>query len=158
MHALWNRNLGVSRVVEAAGLAARPDCCKRLPPGRLAIGRGVPVGICDVSHTRRGMCLALSDATMSMDAAAPRCGGGAMYVVMVAAECAPAAKAGGLGDVVSGLSRELERLGHAVEIIVPTTSAIRAPAASTCCGPPGWAAPTISWTPPGSAMMSATAG
>jgi starch synthase len=31
-----------------------------------------------------------------------------MYVVMVASECAPAAKAGGLGDVVAGLSRELE--------------------------------------------------
>jgi hypothetical protein len=31
MHALWDRNLGLSRVVEAAELAARPDCCKRLP-------------------------------------------------------------------------------------------------------------------------------
>ena len=45
MHPLWDRNQGVSRAVEplssitgsaeAAGLAARPDCCKRLPPGRL---------------------------------------------------------------------------------------------------------------------------
>src|SRR5215813_9517542 len=42
-----------------------------------------------------------------------------MYVVMVAPECAPAAKAGGLGDVVSGLSRELELRGNAVEIILP---------------------------------------
>ena len=42
-----------------------------------------------------------------------------MYVVMVASECAPAAKAGGLGDAVSGLSRELELRGHAVEIILP---------------------------------------
>jgi starch synthase len=42
-----------------------------------------------------------------------------MYVVMVAPECAPAAKAGGLGDAVSGLSRELELRGHAVEIILP---------------------------------------
>jgi hypothetical protein len=31
MHALWDRNLGVSRAVEAAALAVRPDCCKRLP-------------------------------------------------------------------------------------------------------------------------------
>jgi glycogen synthase len=31
-----------------------------------------------------------------------------VYVVMVTPECAPAAKAGGLGDMVSGLSRELE--------------------------------------------------
>ena len=42
-----------------------------------------------------------------------------MYVVMVAPECAPAAKAGGLGDAVSGLSRELELRGNAVEIILP---------------------------------------
>jgi glycosyl transferase family 5 (putative starch synthase catalytic subunit) len=41
-----------------------------------------------------------------------------MYV-MVASECAPTAKAGGLGDVVSGLSRELELRGNAVEIILP---------------------------------------
>jgi starch synthase len=42
-----------------------------------------------------------------------------VYVVMVAPECAPAAKAGGLGDAVSGLSRELELRGNAVEIILP---------------------------------------
>ncbi|HEY3953262.1 MAG TPA: glycogen/starch synthase [Streptosporangiaceae bacterium] len=42
-----------------------------------------------------------------------------MYVVMVTPECAPAVKTGGLGDVVSGLSRELELRGHAVEIILP---------------------------------------
>lgn len=38
---------------------------------------------------------------------------------MIASECAPAAKVGGLGDVVFGLSRELELRGQAVEIIVP---------------------------------------
>jgi starch synthase len=38
---------------------------------------------------------------------------------MVTPECAPAAKAGGLGDAVSGLSRELELRGHAVEVILP---------------------------------------
>jgi hypothetical protein len=37
-----------------------------------------------------------------------------MYVVMVASECAPVAKAGGLADVVFGLSRELEIRGHEV--------------------------------------------
>ena len=31
-----------------------------------------------------------------------------MFVVMVASECAPVAQAGGLGEVVFGLSRELE--------------------------------------------------
>jgi starch synthase len=44
---------------------------------------------------------------------------------MVAAECAPAAKAGGLGDVVSGLSRELEIRGNAVEIILPKYAGLR---------------------------------
>ena len=39
-----------------------------------------------------------------------------MFVVMVAPECAPAAQAGGLGEVVFGLSRELEISGNAVEI------------------------------------------
>lgn len=42
-----------------------------------------------------------------------------MYVVMVAPECAPVAQAGGLGEVVFGLSRELEIRGNAVEIIIP---------------------------------------
>jgi starch synthase len=48
-----------------------------------------------------------------------------VYVVMVAPECAPAAKAGGLGDVVAGLSRELELRGNAVEIILPKYASLR---------------------------------
>ena len=39
-----------------------------------------------------------------------------MYIVMVASECAPVAKVGGLGDVVFGLSRELEIRGHDLEV------------------------------------------
>lgn len=42
-----------------------------------------------------------------------------MYVVMIASECAPVAKAGGLGDVVSGLSRELELRGNDVDVVLP---------------------------------------
>jgi starch synthase len=48
-----------------------------------------------------------------------------VYVVMVAPECAPAAKAGGLGDVVSGLSRELQIRGNHVEIILPKYANMR---------------------------------
>jgi starch synthase len=48
-----------------------------------------------------------------------------MYVVMVASECAPVAKVGGLGDVVFGLSRELERRGHGVDIILPKYDCMR---------------------------------
>ena len=48
-----------------------------------------------------------------------------MYVVMIASECAPVAKVGGLADVVFGLSRELERRGHAVEIVLPKYDCMR---------------------------------
>ena len=48
-----------------------------------------------------------------------------MHVVMVASECAPVAKAGGLGDVIFGLSRELELRGHEVEIVLPKYAGMR---------------------------------
>lgn len=42
-----------------------------------------------------------------------------MHIVHVASEFAPIAKVGGLGDVLHGLSNELVRLGHTVEVILP---------------------------------------
>jgi len=48
-----------------------------------------------------------------------------MFIVMIASECAPVAKVGGLGDVVFGLSRELEIRGNAVEIILPKYDCMR---------------------------------
>ena len=48
-----------------------------------------------------------------------------MFVVMVASECAPVSKVGGLADVVQGLSREIEIRGHAVEIILPKYDCMR---------------------------------
>jgi len=48
-----------------------------------------------------------------------------MYITQVAAECAPVAKVGGLGDVVQGLSRELVRQGHQVEVILPKYDGLR---------------------------------
>jgi starch synthase len=48
-----------------------------------------------------------------------------MYIVQIASECAPVIKAGGLGDVVYGLSRELEIRGHTVEIILPKYDCMR---------------------------------
>jgi starch synthase len=48
-----------------------------------------------------------------------------MYIVMIATECAPVAKVGGLGDVVFGLSRELEIRGNEVEIILPKYDCMR---------------------------------
>ncbi|MGI0481798.1 glycogen synthase GlgA [Geminocystis sp. CENA526] len=48
-----------------------------------------------------------------------------MYIVHIASECAPVIKAGGLGDVVYGLSREIENQGHTVEIILPMYDCMR---------------------------------
>lgn len=48
-----------------------------------------------------------------------------MYIVQIASECAPVIKAGGLGDVVYGLSRELEARGNTVEIILPKYDCMR---------------------------------
>lgn len=48
-----------------------------------------------------------------------------MYIIQIASECAPVIKAGGLGDVVYGLSRELENRGHTVEIILPKYDCMR---------------------------------
>ncbi len=48
-----------------------------------------------------------------------------MYIMMIASECAPVAKVGGLADVVYGLSRELEIRGNDVEIILPKYDCMR---------------------------------
>jgi starch synthase len=48
-----------------------------------------------------------------------------MYIVHVAAECAPVAKVGGLGDVVYGLSRELQSRIQWVEIVLPKYDCLR---------------------------------
>ena len=48
-----------------------------------------------------------------------------MFIVMIASECAPVAKVGGLGDVIFGLSRELEIRGNHLEIILPKYDCMR---------------------------------
>ncbi|KAJ7552264.1 hypothetical protein O6H91_06G048000 [Diphasiastrum complanatum] len=42
-----------------------------------------------------------------------------LYIINIAAEMAPVAKVGGLGDVVTGLGRALQKKGHLVEVILP---------------------------------------
>ncbi|XP_041994203.1 probable starch synthase 4, chloroplastic/amyloplastic [Salvia splendens] len=42
-----------------------------------------------------------------------------LHIIHIAAEMAPVAKVGGLGDVVTGLSKALHRKGHLVEIVLP---------------------------------------
>jgi len=65
----------------------------------------------------RPLVLALADGWSTVDHA--------MFITMIAPECAPAAKVGGLGDVVHGLSKELSIRGHAVEIILPKYDCMR---------------------------------
>ena len=48
-----------------------------------------------------------------------------MYIVQIASECAPVIKAGGLGDVVYGLSKDIEAREHTVEIILPMYDCMR---------------------------------
>jgi starch synthase len=48
-----------------------------------------------------------------------------VYIAMIAPECAPVVQAGGLGEVVFGLSRELELRGNAVEIVLPKYDCMR---------------------------------
>lgn len=47
-----------------------------------------------------------------------------MYIIHLSVELAPVAKVGGLGDVLHGLSRELIRQGHRVELILPRHGSI----------------------------------
>jgi len=48
-----------------------------------------------------------------------------MYIVMITPELSPAAKVGGLADMVAGLSSELTRRGHAVDVVLPMYSCMR---------------------------------
>ncbi len=48
-----------------------------------------------------------------------------MHIIHFASELAPIAKVGGLGDVLYGLSKELVKQGHQVEIILPKYDTLR---------------------------------
>ena len=67
----------------------------------------------------------IQPATPEVAAPPPRPAIPPMYVVMISPELAPAAKVGGLGDVVYGLARELEIRGNSVEIILPKYNNMR---------------------------------
>ncbi len=50
--------------------------------------------------------------------------GGALKIVVVASECVPFAKTGGLGDVVGSLPRFLKEAGHNIIVVIPLYSFI----------------------------------
>ncbi|HUP83948.1 MAG TPA: glycogen/starch synthase [Candidatus Limnocylindria bacterium] len=50
-----------------------------------------------------------------------------MHIAMVASECEPFAKTGGLADVVDALSRALGQLGHEVDVYLPMYRGIEIP-------------------------------
>ncbi|KAM0927175.1 hypothetical protein ACQ4PT_003260 [Festuca glaucescens] len=50
---------------------------------------------------------------------APLAGPNVMNVIVVASECAPFCKTGGLGDVVGALPKALARRGHRVMVVIP---------------------------------------
>jgi starch synthase len=50
-----------------------------------------------------------------------------MHIAMVASECEPFAKTGGLADVVDALSRALGQLGHEVDVYLPMYRGIAVP-------------------------------
>ncbi|GMJ04139.1 starch synthase 2 [Hibiscus trionum] len=52
----------------------------------------------------------------------PLAGANVMNVILVAAECAPWSKTGGLGDVAGSLPKALARRGHRVMVVVPRYS------------------------------------
>ncbi|XP_047310555.1 probable starch synthase 4, chloroplastic/amyloplastic [Impatiens glandulifera] len=56
------------------------------------------------------------DALLKLTSSHTRAG---LHIIHIAAEMAPVAKVGGLGDVVTGLSKALQKKGHLVEIILP---------------------------------------
>ncbi|KAL3741546.1 hypothetical protein ACJRO7_017070 [Eucalyptus globulus] len=74
-------------------------------------------GICDAYMACKDKSELEALATFLRLISAPSSPG--LYVVHIAAEMAPVAKVGGLGDVVTGLSKALQKRGHLVEIIVP---------------------------------------
>ena len=69
---------------------------------------------------RDGMVLVGLHATVSRYDAA-------MRIVMVASECEPFAKTGGLADVVDALSRALGKRGHDVDVVLPYYRGLRPP-------------------------------
>ncbi|KAK8710149.1 hypothetical protein V6N13_145488 [Hibiscus sabdariffa] len=61
----------------------------------------------------------VDDSAVEGEKPPPLAGANVMNVILVAAECAPWSKTGGLGDVAGSLPKALARRGHRVMVVVP---------------------------------------
>ncbi|KAK9004187.1 hypothetical protein V6N11_001994 [Hibiscus sabdariffa] len=64
----------------------------------------------------------VEDSAIEGEKPPPLAGANVMNVILVAAECAPWSKTGGLGDVAGSLPKALARRGHRVMVVVPRYS------------------------------------
>nr|ABA64552.1 starch synthase II [Amaranthus cruentus] len=67
----------------------------------------------------KGLSELVNDAAAEDDKPPPLAGQNVMNVILVAAECAPWCKTGGLGDVAGALPKALARRGHRVMVVIP---------------------------------------
>ncbi|XP_020554089.1 probable starch synthase 4, chloroplastic/amyloplastic [Sesamum indicum] len=81
------------------------------------------VRICDAYISSKGKIEREIIATFLKQTSSTR--GTRLHVIHIAAEMAPVAKVGGLGDVVTGLSKALQKKGHLVEIVLPKYDIMR---------------------------------
>ncbi|KAL0442554.1 UNVERIFIED_CONTAM: putative starch synthase 4, chloroplastic/amyloplastic [Sesamum latifolium] len=81
------------------------------------------VSICDAYISSKGKIEREIIATFLKQTSSTR--GTRLHVIHIAAEMAPVAKVGGLGDVVTGLSKALQKKGHLVEIVLPKYDIMR---------------------------------
>ncbi|KAL3689037.1 hypothetical protein R1sor_015346 [Riccia sorocarpa] len=72
--------------------------------------------------TEKGAQLEQDGVEKEAEVPPPLAGPNVMNVVIVAAECAPWSKTGGLGDVVGALPKALARRGHRVMVVAPRYS------------------------------------
>ncbi|KAK8717116.1 hypothetical protein V6N13_044397 [Hibiscus sabdariffa] len=71
------------------------------------------------TKTDSGVVDEVHDPAVQVEETPPLAGANVMNIILVAAECAPWSKTGGLGDVAGSLPKALARRGHRVMVVVP---------------------------------------
>ncbi|KAK8673597.1 hypothetical protein V6N13_111923 [Hibiscus sabdariffa] len=73
----------------------------------------------NLTKTDSGVVGEVHDTAVEVEETPPLAGANVMNIILVAAECAPWSKTGGLGDVAGSLPKALARRGHRVMVVVP---------------------------------------